>query len=123
MVDGGLIRVCASAALADGQDGIRFNVREAGQVIGAFVVRHQGRVVGYLNRCAHVGLELDWVEGRFFDADRRWLMCATHGALYEPHDGRCAAGACEGRGGLRALTVLERDGAVYWRVEPGLDAA
>jgi len=72
---------------------------------------------GYLNRCAHTGLELDWVPGRFLDSERRWLICAAHGALYEPGSGACAAGPCAGRGDLVAVAVLEIDGVVYWRCD------
>jgi nitrite reductase/ring-hydroxylating ferredoxin subunit len=71
--------------------------------------------VGYLNRCAHIGLELDWTPGRFLDSERRWLICAAHGALYEPASGACAAGPCAGRGGLVPVRVEEIEGVVYWR--------
>ncbi len=60
-------------------------------------------------------MELDWLEGAFFDADRQLLMCSTHGALYDPATGYCVGGACVGHGGLRALDVVEQDNAVYWR--------
>jgi nitrite reductase/ring-hydroxylating ferredoxin subunit len=114
MADAGLILICESGALSEGGAGVRFEVALDGRVASAFAVRAAGRVVAYLNRCSHLGLELDWTEGRFFDADRRWLICAAHGALYEPADGACAGGACAGRGGLSALRVVERDGAVYF---------
>lgn len=112
MVDSGLIRICDSASLVDGGPGVRFN---AAPEAPAFAVRHGGRVVAYFNRCAHLGLELDWTDARFFDAQRRWLICAVHGALYEPSDGSCAAGPCAGFGGLRPIDVVELDGAVYLR--------
>jgi nitrite reductase/ring-hydroxylating ferredoxin subunit len=109
------LRVCDAGALRDGSDGVRFSVAVGGQATPAFVVRHAGQVRAYLNRCAHVAMELDWQAGRFFDSDSRWLVCATHGALYEPATGRCAGGPCAGRGGLRPITVIERDGVVYWQ--------
>ena len=48
----------------------------------AFAVRFRGRVRAFLNRCGHLPVELDWEEGRFFDASGLYLICATHGALY-----------------------------------------
>jgi nitrite reductase/ring-hydroxylating ferredoxin subunit len=114
MADAGLSRICGSPDLVDGGTGVRFEVTVDGQLASAFVVRHGGRVVAYLNRCAHLGLELDWIEGRFFDAERRWLICAAHGALYDPTSGACAGGACAGHGALAPLQVVERDGSVYW---------
>jgi nitrite reductase/ring-hydroxylating ferredoxin subunit len=109
------LRVCDADALRDGGDGVRFAVSVAGQAAPAFVVRHAGQVRAYLNRCAHVAMELDWQPGRYFDSDSQWLVCATHGALYEPATGRCAGGPCAGRGGLRPITVIERGGVVYWQ--------
>lgn len=123
MADPGLIPICESAALAESGDGVRFSLEERGAQHEAFVVRYQGEVVGYLNRCAHVGLELDWIAGRFLDAQRRWLICAAHGALYEPASGTCAGGPCAGHGDLVRLDVLEIDGVVYRRGEAGSASA
>jgi nitrite reductase/ring-hydroxylating ferredoxin subunit len=109
------LRLCDAGALRDGGDGIVFDVEVDGRAATGFVVRHRGGVVGYLNRCAHVAMELDWQRGRFLDDSGDWLVCATHGAMYAPGNGRCAGGPCAGRGGLRALEVIERDTAVYWR--------
>lgn len=118
-----LIEVCPSAALRDGAPGVRFEVASAGERASGFVVRFRGRAFGFLNRCAHMPMELDWVAGQFFDADGERLVCATHGAEYEPDSGRCAGGPCAGRG-LRRLIVLEADGRIWWQPEPehALDA-
>lgn len=110
-----LIALCESWELADGGVGLRFEVDLGGEAVGAFVVRYRGAVAGYLNRCAHVAMELDWVAGQFFDAEGQALICATHGALYEPASGQCLGGPCAGRGALRRLEVFEADGVVYWR--------
>jgi nitrite reductase/ring-hydroxylating ferredoxin subunit len=110
-----LIEVCTSDALLNGGGGVRFEVSVGGRAVPAFAIRYGGVARAYLNRCAHVSMELDWRPGQFFDADADRLVCATHGALYDPASGMCIGGACAGRGGLRALNVLERDGRVYWR--------
>ncbi len=65
-----------------------------------------------MNQCAHIALELDWSLGEFFDADGQYLVCATHGALYDPKTGACAGGACRGRP-LQALNTIECDGCIY----------
>lgn len=103
--------ICASTALAEG-GGIRFEACIDGKQEPAFAIRHQGRAQAYLNRCAHVPVELDWNNGRFFDFSGLYLVCATHGALYAPDSGRCLGGRCNGRG-LVKLDVIERDGGVY----------
>lgn len=116
-------RVCSAADLRDGSDGVRFPVRAGGTAATAFVVRHAGVVRGYLNRCAHVAMELDWLPGRFLDADGKFLVCATHGALYTPANGRCAGGPCAGRGGLRPIAVVERNGEVFWQPDAHVEPA
>jgi nitrite reductase/ring-hydroxylating ferredoxin subunit len=119
MADPGLIRVCESAALIDGGDGVRFRLAAGQGEQPAFAVRYRGRALGYLNRCAHTGLELDWIAGRFLDSEGRWLICAAHGALYEPGTGACAGGPCDGRGGLIPVALVEIDGVVYCRRDRG----
>lgn len=109
-----MIEICASDALVNGGHGVRFEVSVGGRRVPAFVVRFGGVVRAYLNRCAHVAMELDWQPGEFFDFDAEHLMCSTHGALYDPATGHCVGGACAGRGGLRPLKVIEQDGRVAW---------
>ncbi len=101
--------ICDSQALTNAGKGVRFDA--AGQ--GAFAIRHEDRVHAYLNRCAHVPTELDWNEGEFFDSSGLYLICATHGALYDPANGDCLGGRCTGKG-LQVLHVIERDDKVYW---------
>jgi nitrite reductase/ring-hydroxylating ferredoxin subunit len=112
--------ICASAALTDGGDGVRFEVRRNGEVRSAFAIRHDGQVRAYLNRCAHVGVELDWQPGRFFDAEGLVLLCSTHGAMYDPATGNCLGGPCRG-GRLIPLAVAEIDGEVVLTEEDGPD--
>ncbi|WP_313954019.1 Rieske 2Fe-2S domain-containing protein [Accumulibacter sp.] len=104
--------ICLSADLLDGGPGVRFTVRVHDIEEPAFAVRWRGRAAAYLNRCGHVPVELDWQPTEFFDDSKLYLICATHGALYSPQDGRCLGGRCNGRG-LTPLTVEERDGAIY----------
>ena len=115
------VALCRSEALAEGGLGVPFEVMHDGQPLRAFAVRHHGQVVAYLNRCTHIAMEMDYRPNHFFDPTGQWLMCATHGALYRPHDGRCAGGPC--RGGLTPVAVSERAGMVYWhpsqRIQPG----
>jgi nitrite reductase/ring-hydroxylating ferredoxin subunit len=105
--------LCASDQLLDRGQALVFDVLQYGQPIRAFALRYEGQVVAYLNRCLHVPTEMDWKPGEFLDSDRRFILCSTHGAAYEPIGGRCVAGPC-GRGRLTAVEVAERDGQVYW---------
>lgn len=104
--------VCASNQLLNTGDGVRFVVEQNGQIGPAFAVRHGGKVSAYLNRCAHKLVELDWQEGKFFDAERNYLVCSSHGALYDPSSGHCVSGPCRGAT-LKAVAVHELNGAVW----------
>lgn len=112
--DDSLIPLCSSAALVDGGRGVRFSVLFRGEKASAFAIRHRGTAYAYLNRCAHLAMELDWQPGDFFEPDAEFVICATHGALYDPSTGACRGGACAGHGGLRPIALIEDDGAVCW---------
>lgn len=105
--------LCASAELAERGRAIVWDVLQWRQPARAFALRFDGKVVAYVNRCVHVPTELDWQPGEFLDADKRWILCSIHGAMYEPADGHCVGGPC-GRGKLMPVAVTERDGQVYW---------
>ncbi|OGA06610.1 MAG: hypothetical protein A3D95_08935 [Betaproteobacteria bacterium RIFCSPHIGHO2_12_FULL_69_13] len=105
--------ICASEALVDSGRGVRFEVEYFGEAAPAFVVRHGGRAHGYLNRCAHMALQLDWRDGEFFAAEGRDLICSTHGAVYDAASGQCLGGPCN-RIPLVKLRIEERDGMVYF---------
>ena len=104
--------ICLSQEILDGEDGVGFDVAYMGQTCRAFAVRFQGRVFAYINRCKHVAIELDYVPNQFFDASGQWLLCATHGAIYDPQSGACAGGPC--RSSLISIRTSECDGHVYW---------
>ncbi|MFG6447224.1 Rieske (2Fe-2S) protein [Roseateles sp. BYS180W] len=106
-------RLCAAADLAERGKAHTFEVLHHGEPVSAFALRFDGVVVGYLNRCAHVPVEMDWQPGEFLDSERRFIICSIHGAVYDPLDGRCVTGRC-GRIGLTRLDVRQIDDEVYW---------
>mgnify|MGYP006356953217 CR=1 FL=1 len=116
--------LCASAQLAERGDAVVFDVLQYRQPVRAFALRVDGRVVAYLNRCAHTPVEMDWQEGKFLDPEREFIVCSIHGALYAPGSGRCVGGPCAG-GRLTTVEVQERDGQVYWYpsrdIQPAFD--
>ena len=104
--------ICASAALEERGAGVRFELRPAapGAATG-FAIRASGKVHAFVNRCPHSGTELDWQPGEFFDFARLYLVCSTHGAIFEPGTGYCVAGPCRGAS-LERLEVRECDGRI-----------
>ena len=113
--------ICDADALVDGGRGLRFAVTAFGDAATGFVVRYDGKVYGYLNRCAHVPIELDWAKGEFFESSGLYLMCSTHGAVYVPQTGQCAGGPCKG-GRLRPIAVREENDKVYWQPDEFIGA-
>jgi nitrite reductase/ring-hydroxylating ferredoxin subunit len=108
------VLICESGQVVEGGKGVRFPVMAFGDAATGFVVRYDGKPYAYLNRCAHVPIELDWFEGEFFESSGLYLMCSTHGAIYVPESGYCAGGPCKG-GKLRPIAVHEVDDKIYWQ--------
>jgi len=104
--------ICEASALDDSGKAALFEVGYEGRTVPAFAIRFKGTVHAYLNRCAHVAMELDWRAGEFFDQSGLYLMCATHGAMYAPESGACLGGPCRG-GALIPLVTEESDGKIY----------
>lgn len=74
----------------------KFRLRCHGKVIEGFLLNSGGNLFAYVNRCRHLSISLDWVDNRFFTEDNRYVICANHGALYEPATGECVWGPCFG---------------------------
>jgi nitrite reductase/ring-hydroxylating ferredoxin subunit len=111
--------LCASAELEESGKAVVFDVLLWRRPARAFALRFEGRVVAYMNRCAHVPTEMDWRPGEFLDDQRRFILCSTHGAVYEPTTGHCIAGPCAGARLMR-IDVFERGGQVYWIPTPDI---
>ena len=105
--------LCRADELVERGSAVVFDVVLWRQPARAFALRFDGRVVAYLNRCAHVPTEMDWQPGQFLDADKRYIVCSIHGATYEPASGLCVGGPCQ-RGRLMPVEVSEQDGQVSW---------
>jgi nitrite reductase/ring-hydroxylating ferredoxin subunit len=76
-----------------------------------FALKRDGQIFVYRNSCPHLGVELNWLEDQFLDADGVLIQCATHGALFEVETGTCVAGPCRGKS-LAAIPFSVIDGQV-----------
>ena len=74
----------------------KFHLRCRGTNIEGFLVGYKGKIFAYVNRCCHIAISMDWVDNRFFTLDNRYLICANHGATFEPTTGECIWGPCVG---------------------------
>lgn len=101
----------ASIDLEERGRAFTFRVRKEQRIYPAFAIRSLGEVKAYLNVCAHVGLPLDARRGEFWYLDGTYLGCKQHGAIFDPNDGECIRGPCEGMA-LIPLSVSEREGRI-----------
>ncbi len=88
----------------------KFRLRCDGREVEGFLVRVDGGWRAYVNRCPHVGTPLDLWPNEFLAEDGR-LVCATHGARFDPASGACVAGPCAGDA-LTPLPVRAEDGTL-----------
>lgn len=72
------------------------------------VLRDNGALYVYRNRCPHLGLPLEWDQDSFLDNDGSYLRCANHGALFLKDSGECIQGPC--RGDALPAVPFTRDG-------------
>lgn len=87
-------RLCALAELPDGQ-ARGFDPTQCGHD-SVFATRHGTRVRVWVDRCPHLGTTLPWRRHAYLDAAGAYIVCAAHGALFEPDSGRCVHGPCQG---------------------------
>lgn len=102
-----LQRLCHSRQLPEGSS-LGFTLAGTGLLL----VRRDGRVYAYRNRCPHRGIPLEWQADRFLDESGSLIQCATHGALFLIETGECVAGPCAGES-LQALACHERDDGIW----------
>lgn len=76
-----------------------------------FAVKRQGEVFVYENRCPHQGIPLEWMPDVFLDAEKQFIQCSTHGALFTIDQGQCIAGPCVGAK-LQTIAFEIIDGAI-----------
>ena len=111
------VAVCQLDELED--PGCReFSIGDGDWPFRGFVVRKGNDVYAYQNFCVHVGHPLNWSPNSFLTPDKSRIICASHGALYDIENGRCAGGPCKGRE-LRRVDCEIRDGTVMVRGPTG----
>ncbi len=90
---------------------LAFTTGEGDWPFRGVVVRWQGAVHAYENSCPHQRHPLNLTPEGFFTPDRQALICASHGATFEPDTGACSGGPCAGQA-LRRLECRVDDGNI-----------
>lgn len=111
------LEVASVEHLENAGKGLVFSLRLVDHASGipnipAFAVRYQDQIKVYKNICGHIAVNLDFVEGQFFDEEGEHLVCSTHGALYQAGTGKCMGGPCYGVG-LEPIDAIEKQGTLF----------
>lgn len=93
----------------------KFFLQVDGREVECFLVNYENKLFAYVNRCRHVPMTMDWVENQFLTEDGRYILCATHGAAFEPDSGECVFGPPCGKFLDRVPLTIEEDRVVAQR--------
>ncbi|MCW9032601.1 MAG: Rieske (2Fe-2S) protein [Rhodospirillales bacterium] len=104
-------RLCALSDIEEGESA-GFEAQQNGKDIRVLLVRQEDSVNVYINKCPHVGVPLDLLEGQFLTSDKSRIICATHGALFQIENGDCVSGPCIGKA-LTPIKSMVKDGEVF----------
>ena len=90
------VALCALTEL--GNPGARNFVLEiGGKRFHGFVVRRGETVSGYVDSCPHMGVPLAKHLDDYLTEAGNLIKCDWHGALFQPEDGLCVGGPCQGQ--------------------------
>ena len=104
------VALCAEDDIADpGSRGFVLQIGEA--FFHGFVVRKNGQVAGWVDRCPHAGFPIAMELDRYLTPDGSLIICGWHGAIFEPLSGSCVGGPCAG-GKLTPWPVEARGGVI-----------
>ncbi|SFR76047.1 Rieske (2Fe-2S) protein [Sphingomonas jatrophae] len=104
------VRLGPLDAIADGSARNYVLQLRAGRFHG-FVVRRGDAVVGYVDRCPHMGVPLAQKLDDYLTPDGQLIACSWHGALFDVDGGLCVGGPCAGQW-LTPWPVAVIDGSI-----------
>ncbi|WP_376695026.1 Rieske (2Fe-2S) protein [Wenzhouxiangella sp. EGI_FJ10305] len=103
--------LCAGDELAEGCYR-EFRIDYDGEPLWLIATRRNGQPRVWINLCPHQARPLNFAPDRFLTDDDNRLVCAHHGAVFDPDSGTCVAGPCR-NAELRALDVCQREDRVF----------
>jgi len=107
--------VCNIDEIDDG-DARGFEIQHGDETLSIICTRQGQKIFAYRNRCPHTGINLEWLPDQFLDDTKQYLVCSTHGAMFQVEDGYCVTGPCAGEA-LTPVRVVLENGAVLYEVD------
>jgi len=80
--------------------------------INIFVQKNGERYHVFENSCPHAGTPLNMFGDKFLNVDGNFILCRTHGALFDKSSGKCIGGPCKGDY-LNPVAFEVREGGLY----------
>jgi len=105
------LKICKIDDIHEG-DARGFELVAGEQVISIICIRRDNQFFAYKNSCPHTGVNLEWLPNQFLDTTQQFLLCSTHGALFQIEDGHCVSGPCAGDA-LQKLTIMQNHGELF----------
>lgn len=62
------------------------------KALSVIVFRESDEILAYYNICPHAGWPLDNFDGSFLQDEKKNLICAAHGAVFDYKTGKCLGG-------------------------------
>ena len=90
-------------------------IQHQGRPVWLIVTRQSGRIRAWFNVCPHQGRSLNYAPDRFLTDPNGQLVCAAHGAVFEPENGVCTNGPCLGAA-LKAIETVEHNEQIFGRI-------
>jgi len=104
-------KICHLEDILDGHArGFEVTVNE--QTVPVICIRQGCSAFVYKNSCPHTGVNLEWQPDQFLDDTLQYIVCSSHGALFQVEDGYCVAGPCAGDS-LKILPIELNEGELY----------
>lgn len=89
-------RLCAVCDIPE-DDSRGFILPKGEEDLSLVCVKKDGLVSVYVNSCPHLGVPMNMEPDRFLDVEKNFIMCSTHGALFQIDTGECVQGPCLGQ--------------------------
>ena len=102
--------ICRVKDIKEGM-ALELTYQNSDDLLDIFILRKEGEIYAYKNTCPHAGTPLNMMPEKFMERTETYLMCHTHGALFNYSTGECVGGPCKGSY-LTPISIQIKEGLV-----------
>jgi nitrite reductase/ring-hydroxylating ferredoxin subunit len=108
--------LCQADEIAEGE-ARGFDPRGQGRD-SVLVVRKDGRLYAYLDRCPHYGdTPMAWRKDAYLNREATRIVCAAHGAQFAIESGACTLGPCLGQALTPVALAVDANNDIHAQLE------